>query len=159
LPGTAAATGLPDVSQDLVMLVRVMHHLPEPQSSLLELNRILKPGGFLILEFANAHHLKARIRSFINGQPLLLTPVERRSLVNIKRRTIPFVNHAPPTVLKNLTKSGFQVKKTLSVSNFRISWLKKVLPHRLLLSLEKYSQVIFASGYFGPSIFILAQKI
>ena len=156
--GTATVSSLPDNSQDLVMLVRVMHHLPEPESSFQEIHRILKPGGLLILEFANSYHFKARVHSLLTGRPILLTPVERRSKINIHRRTIPFVNHAPATVQKLLTRSGFEIKKTLSVSNFRIPWLKKTLPHWLLLSLEKITQEFLAKGYFGPSIFILAQK-
>jgi ubiquinone/menaquinone biosynthesis C-methylase UbiE len=156
--GTADKSHLPDASQDLVMMIRVMHHLPEPLTSLVELNRILKPGGLLILEFANSHHIKAKIQSFLSGQPLLLTPIERRSLGNIKRRTIPFVNHAPPTIKKLLTKAGFEIQKTLSVSNFRIPWLKKALPPKILLGLENMTQIPFSTHYYGPSIFILARK-
>jgi len=117
-----------------------------------------KPGGTLILEYANSHHFKARIKSWLTGQPLLLTPIERRSLTNIRRHTIPFVNHAPLAVIKLLSASGFQIKKTLSVSNFRLPRLKQILPLKVLLSLENFVQIPFAAGCIGPSIFVLAEK-
>ncbi len=156
--GTAGHTGLPDNSLDLVIMIRVMHHLPQPVNALRELNRILKPGGILVLEFANSHHFKARIGSFLSGQPLLPTPVERRSPANIRRKTISFVNHSPYTVKKQLSKSGFGILKTLSVSNFRSPFLKKILPHRLLVTLESKIQSVLADSNFGPSIFIYARK-
>jgi ubiquinone/menaquinone biosynthesis C-methylase UbiE len=53
ISGSAQKTGLKDNSQDLVVMIRVMHHLPQPQAVLKELHRILKPGGKLILEYAN----------------------------------------------------------------------------------------------------------
>ncbi len=102
ISGSAQKTGLKDNSQDLVVMIRVMHHLPQPQPVLQELHRILKPGGKLILEYANSHHFKARLKSLINGQPLLLTPIEKRSLINIKKHTISFVNHSPVSIQKLL---------------------------------------------------------
>ena len=159
LPGNSQNTRLPDQSLDLVMMIRVMHHLPHPEASFAELYRILKPSGLLIIEFANSSHFKARLASLITGQPILPIPIERRSIANIRRHTIPFVNHHPQTIVKLLHRSGFRVVSTLSVSNFRSPFLKKVLPLSALHFLESISQSFLAKFYFGPSIFVLAQRL
>jgi ubiquinone/menaquinone biosynthesis C-methylase UbiE len=41
------ATGLPDQSVDVVLLYDVLHAIPDKQSLLQELGRVLKPGGIL----------------------------------------------------------------------------------------------------------------
>ena len=157
--GTSDSTSLPDSSSDFVSIIRVMHHLPDPRPTLNEIHRLLKPGGFLLLEFANSLNIKSRITSFFSGQPISSLPLERRRASNIRGGSIPFVNHHPQSVLKALSLSGFTPIKILSVSNFRSPFLKKILPLQILLILESISQRLFANSYFGPSIFILARRV
>jgi ubiquinone/menaquinone biosynthesis C-methylase UbiE len=158
LPGTAEKTRLRDKSVSLITVIRVMHHLPDPLPAFNEFFRILKPDGILILEFANSKHFKAQILSLLTGKPILPIPIEKRSPSNIKKRTIEFVNHHPITIQKLLKRAGFEIDKTLSVSNFRSPTLKKILPIDLLVNLEKKVQSPLSGLYFGPSIFILARK-
>lgn len=156
--GLSNKTGLPAGSCDLVVMVRVIHHLPEPQSTIAEISRILAPKSKLILEFANSANFKARIRSFLTGQPILPIPLDRRSTSNIKNQTIPFVNHHPHSMFKLLKREGFKIKQILSVSNFRAPLLKKIVPIALLSYLEKISQKPLSKVFFGPSIFVLAER-
>src|SRR3989344_1003333 len=51
-----------DNTADLVAMIRVMHHLPNPLPTLKELNRILDSGGLLLLEIASSYHFKGRLR-------------------------------------------------------------------------------------------------
>lgn len=157
--GTSDSTGLPDSSSDFVSIIRVMHHLPDPRPTLKEIHRLLKPNGFLLLEFANSLNIKSRIVSFFSGQPISSLPLERRRASNIRRGSIPFVNHHPQSVLKALSLSHFVTLRTLSVSNFRSPFLKKILPLPLLLILESVAQITLSRLYFGPSIFIMAKKV
>ncbi|MEK7090898.1 MAG: class I SAM-dependent methyltransferase [Patescibacteria group bacterium] len=159
ITGTSDSTSLPDSSSDFVSIVRVLHHLPDPQPTLKEIHRLLKPDGLLLLEFANSLNIKSRIVSFFSGQPISSLPLERRRASNIRRGSIPFVNHHPQSVLKALSLCHFVPLKTLSVSNFRSPFLKKILPLQILLILESISQRLFANSYFGPSIFILARRV
>jgi len=158
-PGTAEKTGLPPSSVDLVTLIRVAHHLPNLNSSLLEAARIVRPGGFLILEFANSANFKARFSSFISGRSLPLAPIDMRSPKSIRAKSIPFVNHSPQVVLKQLLAHGFQAQTTLSVSNLRLPWFKKVIPLPILLILESILQPLLSRLWFGPSIFIMATRL
>jgi len=157
--GTADKTKLKTGIYDLVIMIRVMHHLPQPESTFKELARLLAPKGLIILEFANALNFKARVISMFRSKPILPIPVEKRSKSNIDRGSIDFVSHHPLYIKKLLARYGLKVIEILSVSNFRFEFLKKILPLPILLSLEKVSQKLLASAYYGPSIFFLLKKV
>jgi SAM-dependent methyltransferase len=152
--GSAAETGLSIKSCDLVVMIRVAHHLPDLQNSLNEIHQILKPEGLLILEFANSYNFKSRLRHYLRLRSVPLEPVH----VNAQEIEIPFVNHHPDSVKKMLKQDGFSIEKTLSVSNFRSPTLKKLLSLSTLLTLEGFLQWPLGKLYFGPSIFILAKR-
>jgi ubiquinone/menaquinone biosynthesis C-methylase UbiE len=152
--GNATETSLPVKSCDLVVMIRVAHHLPNLQESLDEMYKILKPGGLLILEFANANNFKSELRHYLRLRRVPLTPIN----VSKQYIDIPFVNHHPKTIKKMLHQNGFVIQKVLSVSNFRSPLLKKILPLSTLLSLEGALQQLLGRVYFGPSIFILARR-
>ena len=156
--GKASQTGLSDSSCDLVTMIRLLHHLPDLSPTFAEAARILKPHGYFLFEFANSLNFKARLTNLAAGRSLSTLPLERRRPTNIRRGSIPFVNHHPQAIFKLLTKNGFTTIQTLSVSNFRSSWLKKIIPSPILLVLESIFQYLFSGFYFGPSIFILARK-
>ena len=124
-----------------------------------EARRILKPQGQLVLEFANSLHMLARVRSWLTGRPIIMSPVERRGVENIAAGTIPFVNHHPVAIQKLLKRQGFKVLQILSVSNLRSPLFKKIVPISVLLVLESIFQSLFSSFYFGPSIWVLARRV
>jgi len=148
----------PDGSVDLFTMIRVMHHLPEPQVPFSELARTLSDDGYIILEMANYTHFRNRLKHLLKGKKLPETPVDILSEEHRKEGEIPFVNHNPKTVIKQLAHAGLKVEQTLSVSNLRSPGLKKVMPKAMMVSLEKALQVPLASSYFGPSIFFLVRK-
>lgn len=149
---------LADKSQDLLTMIRVMHHLPDPRTEFKELHRVLKDDGYLVLEVANYAHIRNRIKHFLKAKRLPAEPVDIRSKKNRRPDEIAFVNHNPHTVIKQLAHAGFKVEQVLSVSNLRSPGLKKVVPITVMLSLEKIMQPALARTYFGPSVFLLARK-
>jgi len=143
---------------DLITMIRVMHHLPDPAAEFKELHRVLSNDGYLILEVANYAHARNRLKYLLKGKKLPKTPVDIRSEKNKREDEIPFVNHNPKTVIKQLAQAGLRVEKVLSVSNLRSPGLKKVMPRAVMLSLEKVMQPALAKTYFGPSTFFLIRK-
>ncbi len=147
-----------DGSLDLITMIRVMHHLPDPSSEFAELARVLSDDGYIVLEVANYAHGRNRLKHFVKGKKLPLDPVDIRSVAHRTKDEIAFVNHNPKTVIKQLAHAGLRVEKTLSVSNLRSPGLKKVMPRGIMLFTERVLQPTLAKTYFGPSVFFLVKK-
>ncbi|HET9098069.1 MAG TPA: class I SAM-dependent methyltransferase [Candidatus Saccharimonadales bacterium] len=147
-----------DGSVKLLTMIRVMHHLPDPSVEFSEISRVLADDGVAIIEVANYLHMMNRLRHLAKRQRLPLKPVDIRSEENRRDDEIPFVNHNPYTVTRQLEHAGLQVDRVLSVSNLRSVRLKKLLPREIMLGAEKVLQRPLAPVYFGPSIFFLVKK-
>ena len=155
----AADLKMPAGSTDLVMVVRVLHHLPDPMAEFKEISRVLRPGGIFILEFANDAHFLNRIRYGVRGKGVPKSPVSIQEEAKTKAGELPFVNHHPKTIITMLKKAGFEVETALSGSNLRSPRLKKVFGKRPLLALEKVLQPLLSPIYFGPSVWLRLKKM
>lgn len=147
-----------DESLDLLTMIRVMHHLPDPTNEFKEIKRVLKHGGYAIIEVANYAHMRNRIKHAVKLQKLPTEPVDIRSEKNKREEEIPFVNHNPKVVKQQLAAAGLHTVKVLSVSNLRSVRLKKMMSPQTLLRFEKMLQTPLSPVYFGPSIFFLVKK-
>lgn len=147
-----------DGELDLITMIRVMHHLPDPSVEFKELARVLSDDGYLVLEVANYAHGRNRLKHLLKGKKLPKTPVDIRSKENQRADEIPFVNHNPKTVIKQLAHAGLKVEKILSVSNLRSPGLKKIVPRGVMLAVENIMQPTLAKTFFGPSTFLLVKK-
>lgn len=147
-----------DGAVDLVTMIRVMHHLPDPSPEFAEIARVLGKDGYAIIEVANYAHARNRLKHMLKGKKLPAKPVDIRSDKNRHEEEIPFVNHNPKTVIKQLRKAGLEPAKTLSVSNLRSPGLKKIVPRGVMLAAEKIMQPALSRTYFGPSVFFLVSK-
>lgn len=148
-----------DSSVDLVTMIRVMHHLPDPSAEFNEIARVLSREGKAIIEVANYAHARNRLKHLVRGQSLPVEPVDIRSAKNRRADEIAFVNHNPKTVIRQLKTAGLIVESTLSVSNLRNGRLKKLLPQAVMLTAERALQRPMAGIYFGPSVFFLVHKV
>lgn len=156
---------LPDLSIkekfDVALMIRVSHHLLNPLPSFKEVYELLNTDGYFILEIANKIHLLARLKAYLKGDFNFVndySSMERRSMESIKKGKITFVNHHPKKIINELKEIGFCLENVLSVSNFRNSILKKIIPQKILLLFEEKLQSPLGKIYFGPSIFILLRK-
>jgi SAM-dependent methyltransferase len=154
----AARLPFPDASIDLAVMVRVLHHLPEPGPELAELSRILRPGGHAVIEVANSAHAARRAAALLRGRRIPSTPVDLRSEDSKQRDSGPYVNHHPRTIIGQLAAGGLHVRRTLSVSNLRHPVVKTIIPRRVLLAVERAAQRPLSRIHFGPSIFLLVEK-
>lgn len=148
-------------SIDLVLMVRVMHHMTNPDKTFEVIDKLTESGGYLILEFANKIHFKKVIKhlakrdfGFINDE----ATIDVRSAKSKRLKTIPFLNYHPKLIQKELEKHNFKIIEIRSVSNIRSPFFKRHLQKGVLLELERYLQKPLSYIYFGPSIFILAKK-
>lgn len=149
-----------DATIDLLTMVRVMHHLPDPSPEFQEISRVLSDDGYAIIEVASYAHARNRLKHLVRGKRIPAKPVDIRSEANKRNKDeIPFVNHNPKTVIRQFEHAGLHVERVLSVSNLRSSTLKKHVPMGVMLSVEKLLQQPLSSIYFGPSIFFLVKKI
>lgn len=154
IKGDASRLPLKTNSFDVALMIRTVHHLSSPDNAFKEVNRVLKPKGYFMLEFANKLHFKAILKSLFTLNFYYFTdhtPIE-------KSEEIVFFNLHPQVIKSLLLKNGFQIVRAVSVSNFRSTFLKKILPLKILLFLENITQAIFPAYTSGPSVFILAQK-
>jgi ubiquinone/menaquinone biosynthesis C-methylase UbiE len=147
-----------DGTVDLLTMIRVMHHLPDPSAEFSEISRVLSDKGYAIIEVANYAHIRNRLKHYVKGQRLPVKPIDIRTGDNRRDDEIAFVNHNPHTVIRQLHHANLKVVSTLSVSNLRSPALKRLLPRNVMLSAERAMQRPLASMYFGPSVFFLVRK-
>jgi ubiquinone/menaquinone biosynthesis C-methylase UbiE len=147
-----------DGELDLITMIRVMHHLPEPSAEFAEISRVLAPGGTAIIEVANYGHFKNRRRHKKEGVELPTEPVSIRTVKADEPDAIAFVNHNIDTVVGQLEKAGLKLESKLSVSNLRSERVKRTLPKGAMLAIERATQKRLARNNFGPSIFLKLRK-
>ena len=147
-------------SIDLVIIVRVLHHLKDPQESIKAVSKIIKPNGYLILEYANKIHFKANVAEFLKGNITYTHDIFFKDVKssNLLHKSLPFYNFHPDKVEHMLFCANFKVLKKRSVSNIRSPYIKKVISSDSLMVMEKPLQVILSKLDFGPSMFILAKR-
>lgn len=136
---------------DVVVTVRVLHHVADIPAALQEIARVLRAGGLYLLEYANKRHLKAVARYFLRLQrwsPFALEPYEFAHLN--------FDFH-PRWMAQQLQRAGFKVEAGRAVSHFRHPLFKRLVPPRFLAALDGLIQVPSAAWKLSPSVFLRAR--
>ena len=145
----------------VVLMVRVSHHVNYLSKAFSEIYRVLSPGGFFILEYPNKINFKAKTIGAVSHKKA--NKIFSRKPINLglgrKNSTVPFYNYHPGWIEDLVKEKGFEIIAKLSVSNLRSTFLKRIVPLRILLLLEKALQSFLEKINFGPSIFLLLRKI
>lgn len=131
---------------DAATMIRVIHHFENFPAAIGQVREVLVDGGAFILEFANKRNLKAMLRhlfGFNNWNPHTLDPVE---FVELN------FNFHPDYVHRKVAKLGFETRRVVPVSWFRLGLLKRALPLRLLAGLDSILQR--SCWTVSPSIFL-----
>jgi len=140
---------LVDRKFDYITMIRVSHHLDDLERAFSQINSILQNDGVFILEIANKVHFKSVVSNLLRGNFKYFN----KESVSVATRDVTFLNHHPKRVEEILNKSGFVIKRKLSVSNLRHKVFKSVLSAKILLGLENIMQELGIFVYFGPYIF------
>ena len=140
---------LAEGSCDAAVMERVIHHMADVPAALSQVRSILAPGAPFVLEFANKRNLKAILRYLLRRQswsPFAPEPVE---FVELN-----FDFH-PRYMAACLREAGFSTDRRLAVSYFRLGLLKRAVPLRLLVALDRLLQPTGQFAPYSPSVFAL----
>ena len=135
---------------DAATMIRTLHHMADAPKALKQVRNVLAPDAIFILEFANKLNLKAMVRYWLKRQawsPFTLESVEFAKLN--------FDFH-PKAITKWLTELGFCVEKILTVSHFRIGFLKRIVPTTILVFFDSIFQWTGVFFQWTPSVFVKA---
>jgi len=136
---------------DAATMIRTLHHMAEPRRALDQVRAALQAKAVFILEFANKRNLKSILRFVLHQQtwnPFSPEPVEFAALN--------FDFH-PATVRTWLRLARFTVQRQLTVSHFRIPFLKRTLPLRWLVAMDSFAQTTGNLWQLSPSVFARCQ--
>lgn len=115
---------------DTAVMIRVAHHLESPDDALDEIHRILRSNGVFIMEFANKRNAKAIARYLLQKQKWSPFTPEPYEFVPLN-----FDFH-PKWMRQALARHNFRTEKELSISNFRLSILKKHISPETLARID-----------------------
>ncbi len=135
---------------DGATMIRVLHHMADAPKALKQVRNVLASGGTFVLEFANKLNLKAILRYLLRRQrwsPFTLEPVE---FVELN-----FDFH-PQAVQNWLKELGFSIERILTLSHFRVGFLKRIVPTGFLVLLDSIFQWTGAWWQMTPSVFVKA---
>jgi len=111
----------PDQSVDVVTSFETLEHLLDPMHLLFEANRILKPGGYLVLSTPNPISWRSLIRASVHKHPMLY-PFLRRGF-DTNRHNIEYL---PSMVRAMVEGAGFEGEVSTRAWWYRIPWFQKV---------------------------------
>lgn len=137
---------------DAATMIRTLHHMADAPKALRQVKNVLRSDGIFILEFANKLNLKAILRYLLGRQkwsPFDFQPVE---FVKLN-----FDFH-PKAVRNWLGDLGFTIEKTLTLSHFRVGFLKRFVPTSILVAMDSLFQWSGAFWQLTPSVFVRARK-
>ena len=139
-------------SADAIVCVRAIHNFTDPAAVFAEFARVLRPGGVLVIEFANKRHLKSIARWAARRQdwsPFSPEPHEYLPL---------HFDRSPADVKQMLRTAGFRIGPTRAVSLFRLGALTRRASPELLARVERPLQAPLGPLAIGPSVYLRARR-
>ncbi len=138
---------------DAATMIRTLHHLVQPSAALHQIRQVLQSHAVFVLEYANKRNLKAIFRYLLRRQswnPFSPEPIEFAPLN--------FDFH-PRRVRAWLEGNGFYLERQLTVSHFRLPFLKRLVPLRILVGLDSLAQWTGNWWQLTPSVFVRARAV
>ncbi len=131
---------------DAATMIRTIHHLKEGEVALQQVSQVLAGQSVFILEFANKHNLKAMLRYLLGKQRWSPYSLEQVEFVELN------FNFHPRQIRRWLRAAGFSVRQQLTVSHFRVGFLKRHVPLGILKGLDAALQWTGALWQLTPSV-------
>ena len=149
---TASAEELPfaDNSFDVVIIKHIVEHLPSPEKAIVEIGRVIAPGGVLILSTPNLDSL--------------LKPWKGENWIGYQDPTHISL-HPPKTWLDWIQKSGFSLLRVFADGFWDVPSIP-VIPNILqklffgsLGGFQAITGLVFLPMRWGESIMVVARKM
>ena len=144
---------IPEAKYDSALCLEVLEHLPYPERALKEINRILKPGGYLILSVPHLSRLHDEPNDYYRFTRYGLKTILSRNNFNIitieiRGGLFSFIGHQFSTLMLSLFWNIPLVKDI-------VFWLNSILITRLSYWVD---QRLDRSGVFAAGYSAVAQK-
>ena len=128
-------------------MIRTLHHMQDPLAALMQIHRVIRNTSPFLIEYANKKNLKAILRYLVGKQDW--NPFSPEA---IEFEKLNFDFH-PRTIRSWLAEAGFETKRQLTVSHFRINILKRTIPTGLLVFFDSILQFTGGLLQVSPSVF------
>ncbi len=138
---------------DGATMIRTLHHMQDAPAVIRQVRRILQPSAKFILEYASKLNLKAILRYLFRRQSWSPFTPEQVEFVELN-----FDFH-PKTIRKWLKEEDFNLERQLTVSHFRIGFIKRIFPPAFLAWLDSLAQLTGNWWQLTPSVFTLSETI
>jgi SAM-dependent methyltransferase len=148
LRANATRLPIPDRSVDVVVAVRLLVHFSDPGDLFSEVERILRPGGTFILEYANRRHLLSVLRHLAGRQAW--SPTSRAPIEYLDGHFA----HQPATIDSQLRAAGLTPDRHRAASLFRSALLKRLVSARVLAAMESPLQGPVGRLAISPSMYV-----
>jgi SAM-dependent methyltransferase len=114
---------------DLVVAVGVIPWLHSPAAALVELGRVLRPGGRLVLTADN----RARLTSFTDPRRIVAIPPLKRLYRALRRRDPVAISrlHSPRSIDRMLTQAGMRPVARTTVGFGPLSFMGRAIDRRM----------------------------
>ena len=132
---------------DGATMIRTLHHMKNPLAAISQVQRVMSPDSPFLLEYANKQNLKAILRYLLGRQDWNPFSVEAVEFADLN-----FDFH-PRSIRQWLTEAGFNLERQLTLSHFRINFLKKIIPTGVLVFLDSILQPTGQWWQLSPSVF------
>jgi len=166
----ATKTPFEDSYYDVVFISNTIHHLPYPKKFLLEMKRIIKPGGYLLIQDVNcSFFLKLMIRVMRQeGWSYLIDVFDNNSVVMNKNDPWKGNNAIPNLLFDDEKKFEDNIGMKFISNNYEefiiflisggvTAKIKTInLPERILKIIDKFDNLLVK---LMPSIFALQRKV
>lgn len=143
---------------DAALMVRVLHHIKEPEKYYKELREILKNDSLYVQEFANKIHIKATLRALFKldfaffNKEVYEQPIGENLEGSKEKEKDIFLNYHPKHIREMLSLQGFNIKKRFGCSFLRSPFIKKLINQNTMIFFEKFLQNTLSWTNIPPSI-------
>ena len=131
---------------NVVVMIRVAHHLESVPAALSEVYRVLQGESAFILEFANKRNIKAITRYLFRKQSWSPFKMEPYEFVPLN-----FDFH-PQWMKQAIRQAGFRVEDELAISNFRLQAIKSRFSSQRLAKIDNMIAGPGAALNLSPSV-------